>query len=432
VIAATALVAVVPWAARLRVLRRGSDDGFWLAWWRVAAWVVVLADMTAWALASGSVEHWVATGAVAVLAVIVSTGPVRPRLRVWFGVLLSVSAWLMVCSAAHLPVTTRAAALALAGASLVIGVHLSRSPQDTTRAAPTAAGSPAGVSGDAGLAGHAVALTSLVLGGTGWSLVAALAVATAGFALTAVAGDRGRSPVAAVLARAGSPLRYLPWGAVAVGLPAVAAVAADTGRLLPLTDPWASEVLAVTALVYALVTRTPVSLLCGAVLSWAAFAAGLFATAAASRPWPVVAALASLIVAVVLLPPRRRHAPMRWTAWAAVTPLAGLVVHLTVPWYAQLSPGTTVAATLIGAGGILLVGAVAWDLRANPWESHVSPGGSSRRLGPARRRSSSVLLSSGPASSVHRIGALCCSWPRWFCSPWACSPGQASWVGPRQ
>ena len=338
VVAATALVVLATVPARGTVLRRTGTDLFWRYWWRTAVPVVGVVAFLLWQ-GVDAVGQWQTASSLLALGLVVLVGPVSTDARPWAGTALLASAWVLGCLTGS--VTSLVAGGVLAAAALVMVVAAGR-----TRAS-------------LGLAGHLLGAVALGPAGGDWGLVLVAALATAGWAVTAVRADRDGSAVGAALIRASGGLRYLPWAAVAVGLPTTAALALDAGGVLALVDPWMVGVPAATAVLYAAVSRVRTLECPRAVAAWAAFAAGVLAVVLAREARPAVVGLAALVATVALLPADRRVAPMEWAAWAGVAPLVGLTARQAVAWFSELPASTAVAVTLTAVGGPLLVGATA-------------------------------------------------------------------------
>ena len=358
VMGATALVAVATVPARRPLLRRTESETFWRTWWR---WVVpiVAVAVLAESVDTGRVVQWQMAGCFAALALVTLIGPVSATERTWSVTILAGAAWVLGCAAGSAPDLLRGGMLAAAALVMVLA--------GGAAAAPVV------------LVGHLLGLVSIGLSGTGWGLAAAVGAATAGWVVTAVR-DAG-SPVR-WLGEGADPMRYLPWSVVSLGIPVTVALSLDAGGALSLSDPWAVAVLAGAALAYAVVARlvrpevpagselpTGSEWPAGSerlrdVAAWASFAAGVLAAVLSRQEWPAVVGLAALIGAVILLPRDRRATPMRWIAWVAVAPLAGLLARQTVPWFGSLPDSTAAALTLLVVGGVLSVGAASVDPRA--------------------------------------------------------------------
>ncbi|KGM10966.1 hypothetical protein N868_12850, partial [Cellulomonas carbonis T26] len=349
-------------------LRRPGTPRFW-AWWWVGAVTVTAVGSVAAAFALE--DRWVVPVVAGSLVVAVVGGPGRGWWRVVAATPLVWWAWLALFLATDVPDGVRGWGLGAIGLGAVVVAHAVGGGR-----APSAGTGVRGARGTghaaaaAGLAGHVTALPALVLAvGEPWGVVAVLAAGTAGWLLTAVAGDVGWSPVGALLDGAGIG-RVAPWAIALTGVPVTTSVALDVGGALPLESTWAVLVLLVAALVYAAGTRMPTGPRLRAVLPWAAFAAALLAVVGAREAWPTVAALAVVIAQVVLT--RGRHAVMVWTAWTAVTPAVALTLRTAVPAVDRLDLDVVVAGAGIGLGGLLLVGGFVAD-RARPTDPRPLP-----------------------------------------------------------
>lgn len=357
------LLATVP--ATRPVLHRDEHDRFWKFCWPAALVIAAIAAAIGWADASSASQHWVITMSVVALAIAAGVGPVPVVWRIWPVVGLGTCAWLMACTTAGATEVVRGAALGVVALALVVAAHV-RQPQrsDIATVAPVRAG--------VGLAGHLLALIAVAAGGLGGGLVAGAALATIGWAVTTAFDSRDRSPVGAAMARVGRPIRYLPPALVAIGVPVTVALTLDVAGWLRMDSAWASMVLAVAAVSYALASRLHMPERIAATLAWGAFAAGIGACIT-PQARPAAVGLAALILAVLLLPPGRRVSLQTWVAWAALAPLVGLVAIEVFPWFAARSVTSAVAITLVGVGGPLLIGGAATDLRFGGWLPHYLP-----------------------------------------------------------
>ncbi|MDT0167156.1 hypothetical protein Q9R32_16510, partial [Actinotalea sp. AC32] len=365
---AAAVVLAVTVLAR-GTLRRPGTPRFW-AWWWVGAVAVTAVGSVAAALALE--DRWVVPVVAGALVVAVVGGPGRGWWRVVAATPLVWWAWSALFLATDVPDGVRGWGLGAMGLGAVVVAHVvggGRAPSGAGTGVRGARGTGRAAAA-AGLAGHVTALPALVLAvGEPWGVVAVLAAGTAGWLLTAVAGDVGRSPVGALLDRAGIG-RVAPWAVALTGVPVSSSVALDVGGALPLESSWAVLVLLVAAIAYAAGTRVPTGPRLRAVLPWAAFTAALLAVVGAREAWPTVAALA-VVVAQVLLT-RGRHAVMVWTAWTAVTPAVALALRTAVPAVDRLDLDVVVAGAGIGLGGLLLVGGFVAD-RARPTDPRPLP-----------------------------------------------------------
>lgn len=333
-----ALTAAATVPATTSVLRRDPTDLFWTHWWRGAMAVASVAAVLSWALLPAP-GPWVAVAVLTVLGAVALRGPVAPVLRPWVVVALLGGAWLLAATTAGLPGIVRGGVLAVAGLAMVLVSGRQRP-------------SPA-------LAGHALGLVALGTAGPDWGLVLVAALATAGWAVTAVRGERGGSRLVSMIDAAG--LGYAPWGLVALGLPTVAGLALDRGDVLTPADPWRVLVPVATALAYAAVARWTSVRRPGVVAAGVSFTAALVAVASSASsaspasPWPAVVALAAVPAAVALLPRALRPPPLAWTAWFAVAPLVGLAARELWPAFGALPGSTATAVTLTAVGGALVV-----------------------------------------------------------------------------
>ena len=185
------LLATVP--ATRQVLHRDEHDRFWKFWWPAALVIAAIAAATGWADASSASQHWVVTMSVVALAIAAAVGPVPVVWRVWPVVGLGTCAWLMACTTAGATEVVRGAALGVAALALVVAAHARQQPGSDIAAVPP-------VRAGVGLAGHVLALIAVAAGGLGWGLVAGVALATTGWAVTTGFDSRDRSPVGAAMA----------------------------------------------------------------------------------------------------------------------------------------------------------------------------------------------------------------------------------------
>ena len=351
------LVAAV--AAR-GLLRRDDVDHFWTQAWALTAVLATLVVAAAWGSSTTtSGLTWLLPLSAGLLAVAAAVGPMPALARPWAVLGFGTWAWVMLGSDAGLQVSALAVGVAAAGLGVVVLAH----------AAPGRLG--ADPAGSMGLAGHALTLGALaaVVSDTGAAggaeaaaLAAASAAATAGFVVTAAADAGGRSPVGALLADVHPLTRYLAPAFAAAGLPVTAALTVDARGVAIWSEPWPLAILlGATAVVYSLLARTPLPKYAGQVLAWAGSAAAVLAAMGASDRPTALAGLAVLIGTAWLLPVWVRPTPMVWLAWAALTPLVGLLAFSVWPAVADL-PIVDVAATLlVTAGAVLTLGGLAID-----------------------------------------------------------------------
>ncbi|WP_035063500.1 hypothetical protein, partial [Cellulomonas bogoriensis] len=107
-------------------------------------------------------------------------------------------------------------------------------------------------------------------------------------------------------------------------------------------------------------------------LAWAAFTAGVLGGLLPLGHGPRLVGLLALVATVVLTV--HRHRLMVWTAWVAVVPAAGLTAHLTVPWFAGLTPAAAVTSASVTVGGLLVLGAVTVAAVRHGWRPRPDPG----------------------------------------------------------
>jgi len=344
---ASVLVLVVAMRPVRAALSRAADDPFWQTWWWAALGVASVVALVLVASAGVAARGWAVPTAAVVLAAAAATGPLPPPARAWLMVGLAGCAWVGGCQAVGLTGSLRDVVLAAGGLAVVLAAHVRP-------------GGP-GV-GHLGLAGHVLGLAAVALITSEWPAVTCLALATAGWAVTAGAAQWGRSPVTAVLVAAASPLRYLPPVLVALGLPLTAVAALDALGALGVADPWSAWTLATIAVGYALVGRlAPAGPLCRTAV-WAGLVAAAFAVAAAPDQAVMAVGLASVLVVALLLPPSRRPRLHVWVAWLAVAPFA--LTSLDALWpVAPAGEASRASAVLALCGALLMLVAAVLDRR---------------------------------------------------------------------
>jgi len=366
VVLAGLAVAVAP-LARGR-LRRSPDDVLWPFWWGGAVAVAVSAAVVLagdGALdAPGGLDRVVVPVVLALAVAALAAGPTPAYVLVPLATPLVWGLWASVVVAAWWDRPTLVAGFAALGLGAVVAAHVRPSASGE---APGRGARPA--SGATGLllagAGYATGLLALVtaLGDPAWT-AATLGAATFGWLVTAVAGDLGRSPVGGALASGHA--RPLPWALVLLGAPLTAWAALTGADVLTAEDPWWGAPFLVAAVVWAAGTRVvpgasvatlrPALTWCGLPLALAAL---VLAPAPAAGRWAFAAALAALVAVGPLV--RDRHPALTWLSWAGVVPLVGVAAW--TGWAAARDLGGTAltVATLVGAGGLLALGALAVD-----------------------------------------------------------------------
>lgn len=332
------------------LLRRGPRDQLWRAWWVGALVVTLLAAVALSAEPSTGLERWVVPAMLVLALAALAAGPLSPASTVVAATPVMWWLWAAVVAAAAWAPAAVALGYATLGLGAVLVAHLGR--PDRTRLAGA-------------LAGHATGALALLTTSGRTTLAVVLGAGTLAWLVTAVHGDRGRSPVGEMLDRV-PPLRGVPWLVVLAGLPTTALVALDAGGVLHLGAPTAALPLAAAALGYAAGTRARTSERLRAVLPWAAYALVLLAVVAAHRG-PVSPVSVAALGALVLLAPlaRGRHPLLAWTAWLALAPLAIEAGWTLVPGLRALGGDVVVTGALVGIGGLLVVGALLAD-RADP------------------------------------------------------------------
>ncbi len=420
-------------------LRRRPGDRLWEAWWAGAVAVTVVASAALAVdglLTSGSgAERAVVPTMLALVVAALVAGP-GSRVRV---VLLATPAvwalWAAVVETSGWGQGVRALGFAVLGLGAVVVAHVARpAPTSGSGPAPIDAPSDFASSGRARASRRApltVAATGLVTGvvavrdaADARALAAALGLGTLAWLVTAVLGDRGRSPVGAVTDRAGA-LRSLPWVVTLVGVPVTAVAALDANDVVPMNDPWWIVSLVVAALGYAAATRARTPGRLRPALPWSAFAFAVLAVLAAlglvlertlvgwpaldersgwpavGEPggWPLVAALAALVLVAPLV--HGRHPVLVWTAWLALAPLAGVTAWTGFTAVRDLGGEVVAAGALISAGGLLAVGALLADrLLVDRTDPHWP------RALPRRRAASPPYMVGVGQLAIGAIGAL--------------------------
>ena len=368
-------------------LRRAPEDLFWPAWWSGLLGAVLLGSIALSAdglpVADTAPDRVVVPVMLLLVTFALATGPGSRAVRIALVTPVLWGLWAAVAAVTGLDVAALALGYVALGLGAVVAAHLlpSARPDSPTTpsdaaAAPEASVAPwrmtaAGTVAVAGyLTGVFAALMALGAERPAWPFAVALAGVTLAWLLTAVAGDRGRSPVVTLLDPVGGG--PLAWVLTVLGLPgsALAALAA-TERVLP---AWQVTPVLVAALGFAAATRVRTPPRLRPVLPWAGFGLAVLAAGPTvlgfPEQWSAVVALAVL----ALVPPlvRPRHPAMVWTAWAAVAPLVGLAAWNASADARDLGPAAVVAGVLVGVGGMLAVGALVAD-RAHPREPRAVP-----------------------------------------------------------
>ncbi|MDN5791343.1 MAG: hypothetical protein L0H25_10805, partial [Micrococcales bacterium] len=361
-LAAAGWVLLVAVLARRGWLTRAPGEAFWTLWWAAGTVVVALLAAMLWTDQPGTRDLWSVAGCFALLAVASGFAPVPHQWRPGLVVALGCVTWLAAAEALSLAPIARLSVLSAAGLAMVGLAHLA---------------GPAGRRRDAvgiGLAGHAIGLAAIALAAqTRWALVVATGLATAGWSVTVWRDARGRSVVGDAVRRLDPIAAWAPYGLMAVGLPATAALLLDRSEVLPFTDPWVVAVPAGTALLYAAAAWLGAPQRVAIAAAWAGFAAGIVAPLTATSRVSAATGLAALILTVIVVPKERRAWIMVWVAWVAPAPAVGLVARESWPWLGGLPLESAGAVTLVAAGSVLLVGAAAADLRGRAWEPRARP-----------------------------------------------------------
>lgn len=349
-------------------LRRGPTDRLWRHWWVGSVVTTLVAAIVLGGggpLAAGVVHERAAVAVMLALAVASLVAGPGPRVRavvlatpvVWWW-------WAAVVAASGGGAAGLTLGPAALGLGAVLAAHLVRGAASTRFAVATT-----------GYVTGAVA----VLGATDEALLAAaLGASTLAWLVTAVVGDRGRSPVVARLDRSRA-LRPLAWVLTIFGLPATTVAALHAGEVVRLGDPWWTVPFVVAALASAAATRVRTSQRLAAALPWSAFGlAGLTLLGtvvgpvppAAATGWDAVVTLATLVAVAPLT--RARHRVVTWTAWLALAPLAGTAAWAGSAGVRHLGGDVVATGALVGVGGLLAVGALLGD-RARPGAPRLAP-----------------------------------------------------------
>ncbi|HEX6887132.1 MAG TPA: hypothetical protein VF143_03420 [Candidatus Nanopelagicales bacterium] len=334
-----------------------AGQGFWVRAWR--AWLVLLTaaglvgSLQAWVGAVTVQPSWAHTASGLLLTVAAALGPLRPAWRPWAVAGLASWSWLAACESGDVPAAVRGGVLAVGALALVVCAQLPRW-RERAAAAQTA------------LVGHVVGLAAVLLAGADWGLAAALALATAGWMVTALADARGTSPAGAALVRLVPQADHLPPVLAGVGLPAtvLAALHAVDPTTLGARGPLAVCVVAVGM---AAAVRLGLPGRMATTWPWLAFGLTILATMAVDTASTAIGVLLALIAVVALVPARYRWRGMTWTAWAAVAPLAGLLAARAVPAFAAQAVAVQAALALAATGSVLLLASAAIDLRDAGW-----------------------------------------------------------------
>jgi hypothetical protein len=342
----TVIVLLLAWPARAGLLRRDENDTLPAQWWSWAAALTAGVAVGASVGVEPADRGWVAAS-LAGLALAAAIGPVPTLLRTWVVPLLGTYAWYVCAPLLDVAAAVTGGVVSAIGVGLVLAAHLLRRAPGPD------------VTAQLGFVGHLLTLVALATSGTGWGLVVALAAATLGMSVTCGYDLVGRSPVGAALDHAAAGLGGAPYVLAAVGAPLTLAAALDQAGVVDLLDPWAASVLALTAVIYASLARLRLprmqNLLVGVAYTEAVLAAVL-----PLERGPAAVGLASVIVAVLLVPSELRWQPMVWVAWAAVAPLAGLVAVAVVD---IATSAETVAVVLLVVGGLMSLAALAVAVR---------------------------------------------------------------------
>jgi hypothetical protein len=361
---ALALLATVPARGTWTLLDRSAHDPYWSRWWAGDCLVVALVTISVGQgdMAPSAREQWFRAATLGLLTLSTAFGPIDRRLRPLVVTALASATWVVAAGPLNLSTVVVVTPLSVASLTLVVLAHASV-PQ--LRRLDLAS---------LGLTGHALGVASVLISvGTEWALVITTALATVGWCVTGWFDSKGNSVVGSALAEVHPALRWLPLGLAAVGLPASVALVLDRSGILPMEDPWSVSVLAATALAYAALTRVRLPSRVLGIAAWAGFGSSVAASLLAEERLPAVVSVAAVPLAVTLIRPSRRHVVMIWTAWLALTPMAGLLALEYSSWFVSLSWNGAAAVCLVGVGSVLLVGAAVGDLRGRSWTPRLTP-----------------------------------------------------------
>ena len=344
-------------------LSRGPTDRLWYQWWAGAVTVTLVASV---ALATGgllgSASHLERAAVPTMLLLVVTAlvaGLGRRPLTVALATPVTWLLWVTVVEVAPWGEAAISLGFATLGLSAVGVAHLRGRTTDRAALALAVAGFVTGAGAVRASVDPATAATALGLGTLAWLL-------------TALLGDRERSPVGAELDRFGR-MRALPWVAALLGLTASIATIADATGTVRISSPWWASSLIAVALGSAAATRGRPPARLRPALAWVALVLAVLAVlaaltahppSAARGSWPTVAAVATLVLVAPLA--RERHAVLAWVGWLSTAPLAGLVAWTGSAGARDLGADTVTAGALVGVGGLLAVGALLVD-RAVPW-----------------------------------------------------------------
>ena len=365
VLVGSSLAALAAWPATHRrahsVLARDAGDHFWVLWWDAAMVVSVLALAlmfpATWSTAASA--EWMLVGATGVLVLGAATGPLPRELRAW--IVLGLVTWTWVRAASALSLTSLTVAVVVAVLALVVVAWSHVLPDVLQR------WSDAGSTALAGLALGVAAIAAFAVVG-GWALTTTVGLATAAWAVTTAYAAIGRSPAAELAVRVTAPdVRYLPATVTALGIPATVLLALDAAGIAGLTSTSTGLVLSATAVVYAGATRLPLGDVVRSVLLWTACAFAIVAPMLTTEARPALAALVCLVVTAGVLPPQRRPDFLVWVSWAALAPIAALVLMTGTSAYDGRPTETAFAVTMVLVGSALLLVAAALDLRGRGW-----------------------------------------------------------------
>ncbi len=353
------LAAVIP--IRVPVVRaalhRDESDHFWTLWWdpaMVAASAAVLILTTQfWPDVASA--RWMSVAAPLALAISAALGPLPRSWRAWPTVALATWSWWLGATLVGTSTAVLGGVPAAVALGILVVVHVRPTLVDRWS-------DPGGL----GLAAHVLALTAVSFAdvGTRWTVAVLVTAATAGFVLTAVYQELGRSPVSDRLVDwFGSTAREATVVLCGLMLPLSLALVLDAADLVPIRSSWFGVVASGVAVFYAAATHVAAPARVRATLVWLAISFSVLAFAAIDTRGPALAALAAVIVVAVILRPSPQVA--QWLGWSAVAPAVALAATYVVASYEAASVVVQVALALAVVGGPMLLAALAYDSSSN-------------------------------------------------------------------
>lgn len=368
-VASSLVILAVP---RVRTaLSRGERDHFWQTWWDVgmAATVIAIVVMVSAYWPDVVVARWQLALAPAVLAVSAALGPLPKPWRFPPALALLLGSWLIASYVGGWSAVAIAVAPTLVALLLVIGVHVAPSVWARLWDATIVGWSAMALSA----ASVAIAATA-GYGSRTWMLVAAIASLATCLVVTVAFDERSRSPLLAPMPDAAlEVVRPAVHGATGAAIAATVVTALDASALVPVDSDWGTASVSALALLGAVATRVRVSAALRRSLAWFAIVASVVAAVLAGTPTTALVGLVVVAAVPLVMAAEVRPRTAVWLAWAAVAPMVGLVALLAVPAYADLAVVEQATIALVSAGGALLVGSLALDLRGRAWDARVRP-----------------------------------------------------------